>query len=177
MNNTTKLGFLAIVAGIAYTAYLHLRIKETNEVINASIDDVSKDMHVDISQAVIDRAIDKAVDREVNKAVRQISYEVTENMRKEIKTQVRASVNDAYSDIRKSVSKQIADDVARLDMDELKREVREQAKDAVLEKFNENLDSMLQDVNQNLTNVSKIYSSIADSMVRKPQETILKIGQ
>jgi hypothetical protein len=60
-------------------------------------------------------------------------------------------------------------------MDLLRSEVKEKAKDIVLEKFNDNLDSLVKDFSQNLTNMSKMYGAIADNMVKKPEETVLKI--
>lgn len=179
MINNRDLGFLGIViglAGIAYASYIHLKVKETNNMIDISIDNLSKEVNVDVSALVIEKAVTRAVDREVNKAVNSISYEVQETIRKDINNKVRNAVSDAYSDIRGSVSKEVAKEVANLNMESLRKKVKEEAKQLVLDKFNENLDSLLEDFNQNLTNVSKIYGSIADNMVKKPQETVFKIG-
>lgn len=179
MTNTEKLGVAGIIIGgvaIIYSAFIHSRINKTADIINASIDDVSKNINIDVPQSIVDKAVDKAVEREVNKAVKTISYEVSESLRRDIKNKVKAAVDESYSDIKASVSSEVSKDVANIDLKQMRREVKEKASQLVIDKFNENLDSLLQDFNQNLNNVSKIYSSIADNMTKKPQETILKIG-
>lgn len=179
MINTERLGILGIVVGvgaIAYSSYVHWKVNKTNYMIGAAVDDISKGIKIDIPEAMVQLAVNDAVEREVNEAVQGITQDLTKSMRRDIKDKVKDSVDTIYDDIKENVSKEVSKEVAQLDIERLRREVKEKAKDEVLGKFNENLDAMLQDFNQNLTNVSKIYSSIADNMVRKPQETILRVG-
>lgn len=180
MNKIENLGLVGVAIGVlsvGYTYFVHSKINKMSDAINASIDVISKDLKIDISDAVIDQAINKAVDREVEKAVRKASNEVVATIRKDLQKEVKTSVNESYSNIRRSVSDEVAKQVANIDLRPLREDVKEKAKQMVVEKFNENLDSLLEDFNNNLTNVSKIYGSIADSMaVKKSQETILKIG-
>ena len=49
----------------------------------------------------------------------------------------------------------------------MEREVVNKAKDAVVEKFDRKLDGLLDEFNDNLQNVQKIYSSIAKSMAKE----------
>jgi len=170
------IGICTGVAAIAYTGYVHYKSNKTGHLIADSIDNVSKDIDVVISDIVIEEAVKVAVEREVNKAVKEISYQINNNVSRDIKKEVKSVVDAAYADIRKSVSKEVSVDVANLDIDKLKADVKEEAKEIVLSKFNGNLDSMLQDFNQNLTNVSRIYTSIAETMTKKPSETVFKIG-
>jgi hypothetical protein len=179
MNNTERLAILGILTGavaIVYTGFVHSKTKKTGDIIKESVNSISKDIEVDVSKAIIDEAVTKAVDREVSIAVKRVSSEVADGIRHDIRSKVKSSVDDSYSTIKESVSTEVAKQVAFLDIKSLRDRVKEEAKQMVLDKFNENLDSLLQDFNQNLTNVSKIYESIADKMTKKPQETILKIG-
>jgi hypothetical protein len=180
MTNCQKWRIATIVTSalaVCYAGYVHLKVNKTNRIINASIDDISKDIAVDISDEIVDKAVTKAVNREVDKVVTRVSRGVTTYIQHDIHNQVKDSINESYSNIRESVSSEVARKVANLDMEVLKREVKEKARQLVVEKFNENLDSLLQDFNNNLTNVSKIYSSIADNMkAQKPTETVFKIG-
>lgn len=178
LKNAEKYGIAGFILAVGYTIYVHSKIAKTNEIINASVDNVSKDLKVDISELIVNRAVTKAVNREVDKAVREASYEVTASIRKDIHEQVRTSVTESYSSIRNSVTSEVAKQVAVLDMNILKREVKDEAKELVVKKFNENLDSLLQDFNQNLTNVSKIYESIAENMTtKKNSEMVFKIDR
>jgi len=177
--NVKTFGIVGIATGVlsmGYTIFLHSKLNKVNDIINASIADVAKDINVDISETIIGKAVEKAVEREVHKAVRDISYKITDSVSKDIKNKVKAAVDESYSDVRKEVSKQVSKDVSNFDINLLRDQVKNEAKTVVLAKFNDSLDSLLQDFNQNLTNVSKIYGSIADNMVRKPQETIFKMS-
>jgi len=87
-----------------------------------------------------------------------------------------SSVDESYSDVRKEVASRVAKDISNLDFGLLRNQVKEEAKQLVIDKFNNNLDSLLNDFNQNLTNVAKIYESISDNMVGKQKETVFKIG-
>ena len=180
MCGSGKLSIIGIVTGaiaIGYTFYVQMRVGKVGSLIDASINELSGNITVDISKEIIDKAVDKAVDREVDKAVRSASYSALENVRKDIQRAVRTSVDDSYSDIRASVSNEVSRQVANIDMDRLKAEVREEAKALVITKFDDNLDSLLQDFNQSLSNVRKIYDSIADSVASKKQsDTVFRIG-
>ena len=48
----------------------------------------------------------------------------------------------------------------------MRRDVEEAAKEAALEKFDDNLDDILEKFNDNLSNTSKIYSSIREAITR-----------
>jgi len=179
MNNTEKLGIVGIIIGaasIGYSYYIHRKVDKTNDIIEKSVDEISKNMNITVSDEMINRALDKAVNKEVIKAVNTVSYDITENMRRDIRGQVKTAVADSYTNIRESVSKEVSRNVATLDMELLKKQVREDAKKAVLDKFDDNLDSLLKDFNQNLNNAYNMYSKMADSMVKSQQETIFRIN-
>lgn len=172
-------GIAGIVTGVLAIGYAYLlqrKVDKAYNLIDRSIDEISKDMPVDISKEIVEQAITKAVDREINRAIKDASYEVTNSIRKDIERDVRSAIDGEYSNIRTSVAAEVSRQVANIDIKRLKQEVKERAKELVIDKFNGDLDSLLNDFNQNLTNVSKIYNSIADSMTKKKEsETVLRI--
>jgi RNA processing factor Prp31 len=178
MCGAKKFGIVGIiigVAGIAYSGYVHFKVSKTNKLINTTIDDISNKVDVTVSDTLVVKAVERAVDREVNKAVKIATYDITDRIRKDINSQVRTAVLETYSDVRKSVSEETSKQVANLNIELLRNQVREDAKKMVLDKFNENLDSLLNDFNQNLNNVSKIYSNIADNMNQKKLDNYLNM--
>lgn len=180
MCNSKKFGIAGIVTGIiaiAYTFYVQMKVEKTCSLIDTAIDNVSNDISVDISEEIISKAVTRAMDREVSKAVKSASSEAIELVRKDIQKDVRSSVEGSYSDIRASVSKEVSKQVADIDIKRLKDDATERAKELIVEKFDGKLDSLLDEFNQNLANVSKIYNSIADSMTKKREsETVFRIG-
>lgn len=164
MTNESKLiiGVLTVIGGICYVGYLHSKISKLLSMIDVAVDDLSSKTQVNISDAVLDLAVQKAVDREVG----YISNRITRDLNLEIRTQVKHTVNASSSDIKNSVSAEIANQVKNIDISDMEREVVNKAKDAVAEKFDRKLDSLLDDFNDNLNNVRKIYSSIEKSIAK-----------
>ena len=157
-------GFTAGLIGVGYAVSCHKKMNDICKRINKSIDDISNGIEVDLSKAVIDAAVKEAVEREsdvaVKQAVKEIIYDMECNIRKEVKNAVIAQ----SSDIKKSVSAEITKQVSNIDIDDMKEEVVEKAKQQVAEKLDKNLDGILEKFNGDLTNISKIYKSIADVM-------------
>ena len=164
MTNESKLiiGVLTVIGGVCYVGYLHSKIDKLSSMIDVAVDDLSSKTQVNISDAVLDLAVQKAVDREVG----YISNRITRDLNLEIRTQVKHTVNTSSSDIKNSVSAEIASQVKNIDISDMEREVVNKAKDAVAEKFDRKLDSLLDDFNDNLNNVRKIYSSIEKSIAK-----------
>ena len=164
MTNESKLiiGVLTVIGGVCYVGYLHSKIDKLSSMIDVAVDDLSSKTQVNISDAVLDLAVQKAVDREVG----YISNRITRDLNLEIRTQVKHTVNASSSDIKNSVSAENASQVKNIDISDMEREVVNKAKDAVAEKFDRKLDSLLDDFNDNLNNVRKIYSSIETSIAK-----------
>ena len=115
--------------------------------------------------------------KEVVKAVKHISKEISYNTRTDIQRAVKSEVDSAHSTIVSSVSVTLAKQAADIDMQKLKKEVKEKAKEMIVEKFDDNLESLLGEFNNKLSDISKIYSSIAESMTKKQGSgTTLTIG-
>ena len=178
MCNAQKFGIAGIIIGaisIVHSLYLQTKIKKTHDMLDKAVDSMAKGIPVNVPEELVERAVDIAVGYEVQKSVRIASTNVVNGVRDDIKNEVKKAVDATYTDIRKSVSDEIAKQVSNLDIGRLKAEVKEKAKEIVIEKFNDNLDSTLDDFNQNLSNVRKIYDSIADSVTKKPDQ-VFKIG-
>ena len=85
-----------------------------------------------------------------------------------IKTDIHSEVSSAVSDERKKISEQVTDKIAekvsKIDEDELRKDVVNKAKEQIAAKFDNKLDDILEDFNSNLSNVSRIYRSIAQTI-------------
>jgi len=172
MNTTQKLSIVGISLGlisIGYSFYNQAKLERT--LINKMADGIT----LDISDTMMNEAVNVAVEKEVAKAVKNISREISYTARTDIHNAVKAEVDLAQSSIVSSVSDEIAEQVADIDLRKLKEEVREKAKEMVVAKFDDNLDSILDDFKERLSSISKIYGSIADGITKK-SETVFKIG-
>ena len=179
---TTNVKVLLVAGGAVAgsVAFIYHKVDKIAKMLNKSVADLSRDIHVDVDEAMVGAAVkyavDSTVDRVVNNAARSAALEVSTDIRR----QVRTKVEEAYKTIETDVSKEISIQVARtVDMDDLKRDVISEAKKAVIAKFDGKLDDLLNDFNANLQNISKIYSSIAGSISKTNEsgKMVFTVGQ
>lgn len=156
-------GLAASVFGIGYAIGQRKKLNDIGEKIDRSVKELSSNIDVDISEAVVNRAVTKAIERETELAASRATANVVSAIESDISGRVRKAVNDTYQDIKKSVVEETAKKVEKIDISALKKEVVEKAKEAAADKFDDSLDEVLSDFKDNLGNVTKIYQSIANA--------------
>ena len=156
------IGMVVTISAVGYIGYLHSRLNRVSKMVQVAVDDLAAKTEITISDDILDRAVQKAVDREVS----YISSKITRDLNTEIRFQVKDSVDLSSTLIKSSVSKEIERQVKNIDISDMQIEVVNRAKEAVAEKFDKKLDGLLEDFNDQLQSVQKIYSSIAKSMAR-----------
>lgn len=166
-------GLIGIGLGVTTLIYV---VDLQNKFKRDIVDKIANNLQVDVPAKLVDEAIETAVDREVSRLVKRSADQVVYNANLDITREVKSAVNSSFADIKASVSTEVSKQVANLDMWELKQEVKEKAKEMVLSKFDENMDGLLSEFNNNLQNMSKIYGSIADSIGKRSEsDNTLKI--
>lgn len=156
------LSLLALAGGAGYIGYTQKKINELSGMVNVAVDNLAEKVEVTISEDMLDAAVQKAVDREV----RYISQRLNNELHAEIRGQVKKSVEVSSTDIKASVRTEIERQVKNIDISDMEREIVNRAKDAVADKFDRKLDNLLEEYNENLQNVKKIYGSIAKSIAK-----------
>lgn len=156
-----SIGLAAGCFGIGYAVRTKGQMNDICEKVNRSIDDISRNVKVDISELVIDEAVEKAVDREVSRAVNRAVSSVTASLNSEIKNEVKTNIAEMYPNIKSMATAKVVEEVSKINVAELKAEVRELAKDKATSKLDGQFDDILDKFNGDLDNISKIYSSIA----------------
>lgn len=165
-------GCIVGLLGVGYAMGSKKKVNDICKKIDKSIDDISNDIDIDISDKIIDDAVDNAVAREVGKQVSNATQRIITNVKNDMHTQVKTAVDEEYKNIRGSVTDKISKEVSNMNMRTLSDEVVEKAKKAAMEKFDTDLNSILDKYTRDLDNVSKIYSSIANSMSRDNDKAI-----
>ena len=156
------IGILVTIGGVGYIGYLHSKINELSSMVQVAVDDLAAQTEITISDDILDRAVQKAVDREVS----YISTRIVRDLNSEIRSEVKKSVDLSSVTIKSLASKEIERQVRNIDISDMEKEVVNRAKDAIAEKFDTKLDGILDDFNDQLQSVQKIYSSIAKSIAR-----------
>lgn len=172
MFNKDVMNFVGFVAGLCAAGYAYYISKKMDAVakrLDTTVDKISENVDVDVSEAMINEAVEKAVNREAKKTVKEAADSVKEEIRKDIYTEVKKSVDLAYRDTKESVKMELEKQIGELNIDGVRREVIEKAKNTAAAKFNDDLALVLEKYNSNLANVHTIYKSIAGAFNPKTE--------
>lgn len=157
---------IAGLVGIGYGLCAHTKLAKVSKRLDESIDKIADDVEFDIPEDLIQKAVEKAVETEAKRVVGQATKEAVNKIEKDIHKQVLEVVNAEYDDIKGKVLKEATESAAKIDTDRVRRDVEKAAKEAALEKFDDNLDDILENFNETLTNTTKIYSSIREAVAK-----------
>ena len=167
------------LVGIGYALGTHTKMAKISDNLERSIDDLASDVPVDIPNDMIERAVERAVAYEAKQAVNKVADRVKHEVEYDMHKQVCDAIEQEYSNIKDVVLKELTDEAAKIDAKRVRYDVEKAAKEKALEKFDDNLDDIIENFNDQLKNTSKIYTSIADTMTKYKSNdgsTVLRIG-
>lgn len=163
---TVVLGAVGLI-GIGYTLATRSQLVKVSERLDKSIDEIASGMEFDIPEELIKKSVEKAVQIESKKAVEKATNEAIATLKRDIHNFANTEVNREYSEIKDIVLKEIEEAAAKIDINRVRRDVEEAAKKVALDKFDDNLDDILEKFNDNLSSTAKIYSSINEALNHK----------
>lgn len=173
------LGVTFGLIGVGYAWGTHSKMAKISEKLDHSIDDLANSTQIDIPTGMIERAVEKSVAEQVKQSVSKATDAVVVDVKRDIHKQVSDAVEEEYADIKGTVLEELVTAASKIDVKRVRADVEKAAKEHALEKFDDNLDDILENFNDQLKNTSKIYTSIADTMTKyKSNEggTVLRIG-
>lgn len=173
------LGITVGLIGVGYALGTHSKMAKISDNLDRSIDELASRMPVDIPNDMIERAVEKAVTAQVKDAVGKATDGIMYDIKRDIHKQVVDAVEKEYSNIKETVLEELVNEASKIDAKRVRSDVERAAKARALEKFDDNLDDILENFNDQLKSTSKIYTSIADTMTgykSNNRETVLRIG-
>ena len=150
---------------IIWGLYSNYKMNKIANVLRTSIDELSDDIDSsDISEAMMASAVDKAITRELGPRIEKVAEKSVKAVSDDIKAKVTRCVNEAHDDVRAEVKQVLMQKVDNIDISKIRAEVIREAKDKAAQKFDNDLDGILSNYNEELGKVSRIYGSIADTL-------------
>ena len=131
-----EVGIIGLVVGAIGTVYGIVQAKKTNDVgkkLNKTIDQLDKSTVVEVQQDIIETATNKAVERQVASAVKKAIDKVSEQIRSDCDSMIRKDVDRVYNDLKESVQERVSEEIASIDYDELREDIRRKAEHKVFE--------------------------------------------
>ena len=166
------------LVGVGYAFGTHSKMAKISDNLDRSIDDLASRTPVDIPDDMIKRAVEKAVAYEVKQAVSKATDVIAVDVKRDMHKQISDAIEGEYSNIKDQVLEELVTEASKIDAKRVRADVEKAAKEIALEKFNDNLDDILDDYKSNLNNVTKIYKSFADAATPSNNGggTVLRIG-
>lgn len=157
---------IAGLVGVGYAIGTHTKLAKVSERLDKGINELADDMEFDIPEELINKAVEKAVQVEAKKAVERATNETVAAVKKDIRFEVEQAVDKEYERIKDTILEELTASASKIDVSRVRRDVEKAAKEAALEKFDDNLDDILEKFNDSLDNTTKIYSSIREAITR-----------
>ena len=183
-NNNSTLNTIIGIAGllgIGYGIAMHTKLSKISKRLDKSIDDLADNMEIDIPEEMVSKAIDKAVATAAKNAADRAANEAVNEVRRDIRSTVSNAVENEYQSIKDKVLSETTVAASKIDVAKVRADVEQAAKKAALEKFDVNLDGVLQKFSDDWDNTAKIYGAIKNMVTpttttRAPGEFVFKLG-
>lgn len=161
---------VAVLGGVGFGFYKgYKKIEEIDARINKTVDDVAKGVEVSVDDAIIREAVEKAVEREVKVKVERSCNTAIELVQHDISASVNKAVEEKLEAISGDVDFEIKKQIAEIDISKAKEKVIREASDKAAAKFDTELNDIIRSHKDTLSNVSKIYQSISDTIATPKQ--------
>ena len=159
---------IAGVAGlIGVGIYVSYKTHTICEKIGFSLKDLSNVTHVEISNRMINEHTEKAVQKAANKAAEKAADRLCNDAHDILVDRISEAVSNSYDSIKDQVSREVRRQVSKISISALKSEIKEDVKEAITDRLSDQMDDILDTYNDQLSNIGKIYSSIAETMKEK----------
>ena len=167
-------GWVIGLVGAGYAVGVHCKMNALAKKLDSKIDRLADDAAIQIPEYIIKDAVDKAVVNRTDYAIQRATSAAITDIHAETARQVKSAINKEYVTLQGSVKKEIKDQLGRIDISDLREEVKDEAKNHLAE----SMEDILDDFNDNLKNVKKIYGSISDAITgnQSGKETVVKIS-
>lgn len=175
---------IAGLVGIGYGLAMHTKLSKISERLDKSIDDLADDMEIDIPDELVNKAVEKAVANAAKYGVNAATNSAVSEVKHDIHRKVQAAVDKEYESVKDNVLKEITVSASKIDEARVRREVEAAAKKMALDKFDVNLEGILDGFNDKLENTAKIYSAIQNVLnpatinttQTTPKEYVFRVG-
>lgn len=152
-----------------YMAKTYIRINKVSQKLDKTFAELENLTEVEIKDAIVDKAVEEKATEAAERAVKRSAAVISTDLENDLKKDIKKAVDAEYDLIKGSVKTKIESEIKDLNIDSVKREVVQEAKNTAAKKFEKDLDDVLDKYNTNLEKVTNIYSSIAQKM--NPKQT------
>lgn len=151
--------------GLGYLVYESLMTNQMRDEIASK---------VKVPDEMVAKAIDQAVSKSVDARIDRAIYQVMGNVEASMRTTVQAAVVKRYGDMAEPISEQIALAASKVDTDLIRKTAVEKARETIMEKLNDCLDDIIEEVKSKIENAD-VDDIVSAAMSKSKTHCVLKI--
>jgi hypothetical protein len=138
-------------------------LKKIERRLDKTIDEI-KDDGIDISEDLVSDIVERAAKDEARYQVSKAMDKASKDIVKEYKSDIKTAVDNEFKLQKDSLTKTLRKKIDDVDINEIKREVKIEAKAYVAEKLKKDLDDIADKYTDQIESMSNIYSTIASKI-------------
>ncbi|SFU32751.1 hypothetical protein [Butyrivibrio sp. INlla21] len=155
------LGFLGT---IIYAIDVSSKLKTVASKLDKSVKELTSDVEIEIPTELVNRQVEKAVREEAKYQVERAMADARKDVVKKYATEIENVVEDEFklqkADVAKTLKKKIDD----IDIQEIKRQVKIEARDACVQKLKNDIDDLSDKYTEQIESMTSIYETVANKI-------------
>ena len=161
------IGTCAALTSIGWNIILTNKQKRIDRIMDEIVESVANKIDIDVPEYMIEQAVERVTKTKAESSIQSAVRRVTNDISKDIKRTVEDSVYTSKEEIKPLIKKELQRQIGNINIDTLKSQVKEEAREIAVDRFKISLDTILEEHNAQLASVQKIYASIADNISKK----------
>lgn len=168
--NLTKSDILAggIIFGFAAVAAFaidaHLKMRKAANKLEIAAKDLYEETVINVPDELVQRTVERAAKDEAKYQVSKAMDKVAKDIAKTYESDIKTAVEDEFKLQKDSLTKTLRKKIDDVDINEIKREVKAEAKSYVADKLKKDLDDISDKYTDQIESMSSIYSTIASKI-------------
>ena len=136
--------------------------KSIEKKLDCAIDNIANATMVDVEDAIIEKAVQKKVDTVVGKTITEAANRAVQAITGDLDKQITDKVKEEFDLNSGMVKEKMQDEVDKIDVEKLRKDVIFESKKAIGEKLKHDTDKILRDYGGKLDDFMALYGKISD---------------
>ena len=161
LNGGLILGFAGT---IIFAIDAHMKLKKAADKLEIAVKDLYEETVINVPDELVQRTVERAAKDEAKYQVSKAMDKASKDVIKEYKSDIQTAVDDEFKLQKSELTKTLRKKIDDVDINEIKREVKIEAKSYVAEKLKKDLDDISDKYTDQIESMSSIYSTIASKI-------------
>lgn len=161
LNGGLILGFAGT---IIFAIDAHMKLKKAADKLEIAVKDLYEETVINVPDELVQRTVERAAKDEAKYQVSKTMDKAAKDVIKAYESDIQTAVDDEFKLQKSELTKTLRKKIDNVDINEIKREVKIEAKSYVAEKLKKDLDDISDKYTDQIESMSSIYSTIASKI-------------